>query len=127
MWSINPNAVDTQINNNIPTNSEFEKVELLKTYSGHVNERNFAGLSINTNGDYILCGSETNEIYTYFAELEKPIIVENFSNIEDAVTGSERDYCDTNQFISSLSWKKTSENILIAANSEGCVKVFEMV
>jgi len=47
--------------------------------------------------------------------------------MEDNVTGSERDYCDINQFISSLSWKNTSPNVLIAANSEGRVKVYELV
>lgn len=122
LWSINPYVLDMNNNENIK-----HKVQLIRTYSGHANERNFAGLSINKDGDFILCGSETNEIYIYYSEFEKPIIVQNFGNIEDNVTGSERDYFDTNQFISSLSWKKTSENILVAANSEGRVKVFELV
>lgn len=35
------------------------------TYAGHVNERNFVGLSASQDG-YLACGSETNEVYCYF-------------------------------------------------------------
>ena len=32
----------------------------LRTYDGHINEKNFVGLSVD--GDFIACGSETNEV-----------------------------------------------------------------
>lgn len=35
----------------------------VRTYRGHVNERNFIGLSVNS--EYIACGSETNEVVVY--------------------------------------------------------------
>ncbi|KAG4097626.1 WD40 repeat-like protein [Neocallimastix lanati (nom. inval.)] len=128
LWSINPQSIDISSNNiNNNNNNNNEMVQLIRSFSGHLNERNFAGLSINKDGDFILCGSETNEIYTYYSESEKPIIVQKFGNMKDNVTGNERDYCDVNQFISSLSWKNTSPNVLLAANSEGCVKVYELI
>lgn len=36
---------------------DFEPV---RTYSGHVNEKNFVGLSLS--GNFIACGSETSEV-----------------------------------------------------------------
>ncbi|ORX47936.1 WD40 repeat-like protein [Piromyces finnis] len=123
LWSINPYALNM---NNYGNNNSNNKIQLVRTYSGHTNERNFAGLSINKDGDFILCGSETNEIFVYYSEFERPTIVQNFGNMANNVTGGERDYSDNNQFISSLSFKKTSENIFIAANSEGRVKIFEL-
>ena len=35
------------------------------TYAGHLNERNFVGLSASQDG-YLACGSETNEVYCYY-------------------------------------------------------------
>lgn len=35
------------------------------TYRGHVNERNFVGLSVSSEG-YVVCGSETNELYCFY-------------------------------------------------------------
>lgn len=32
----------------------------VRTYDGHINEKNFVGLSVD--GDFIACGSETNEV-----------------------------------------------------------------
>jgi protein suppressor of PHYA-105 1 len=34
------------------------------TYRGHINERNFVGLSVSSEG-YIACGSEDNSVYVY--------------------------------------------------------------
>jgi len=31
---------------------------------GHVNEKNFVGLAVN--GDFVACGSETNEVFAYY-------------------------------------------------------------
>lgn len=35
----------------------------LRTYRGHTNEKNFVGLSVNS--EYLACGSETNEVFAY--------------------------------------------------------------
>lgn len=35
----------------------------VRTFRGHTNEKNFVGLSVNS--EYIACGSETNEVFVY--------------------------------------------------------------
>jgi hypothetical protein len=52
--------------NDIQTNYAFINYfsfSQLRTYKGHVNEKNFVGLSVNS--EYIACGSETNEAFVY--------------------------------------------------------------
>ncbi|KAF5833547.1 hypothetical protein DUNSADRAFT_10078 [Dunaliella salina] len=50
----------------------------LTTYAGHLNERNFVGLSASQEG-YLACGSETNEVYCYYKALPMPIVKHHFS------------------------------------------------
>ncbi|KAK7406067.1 hypothetical protein VNO78_07683 [Psophocarpus tetragonolobus] len=92
------------------------------TLSGHTNEKNFVGLSV-ADG-YIACGSETNEVYTYYRSLQLPITSHKFGSI-DPISGKETDE-DNGQFVSSVCWRGKSD-MLIAANSSGCVKVLQMV
>ena len=40
--------------------------------AGHLNERNFVGMSVTSDG-YIACGSEDNAIYTYYRTLPMPL------------------------------------------------------
>lgn len=35
----------------------------VRTFRGHTNEKNFVGLTVNS--EYIACGSETNEVFVY--------------------------------------------------------------
>lgn len=35
----------------------------MRTLKGHTNEKNFVGLTVNS--EYIACGSETNEVFVY--------------------------------------------------------------
>lgn len=92
------------------------------TLDGHKNEKNFVGLSV-ADG-YITCGSETNEVYTYYKSLPMPITSHKFGSI-DPISGKETE--DSNgQFVSSVCWKGKS-NVIVAANSSGCIKVLEMV
>ncbi|XP_027362389.1 protein SPA1-RELATED 2 [Abrus precatorius] len=92
------------------------------TLSGHTNEKNFVGLSV-ADG-YIACGSETNEVYTYYRSLPMPITSQKFGSV-DPISGRETDD-DNGQFVSSVCWRGKSD-MLIAANSSGCVKVLQMV
>jgi E3 ubiquitin-protein ligase RFWD2 len=52
--------VDNQTNYAFINYSSFSQ---LRTYRGHVNEKNFVGLSVNS--EYIACGTETNEVFVY--------------------------------------------------------------
>ncbi|KAI4302914.1 hypothetical protein MLD38_038607 [Melastoma candidum] len=91
------------------------------TFRGHTNEKNFVGLSA-ANG-FITCGSETNEVFTYYRSLPMPITSLKFGSI-DQISGKETND-DNGQFVSSVCWRRKSD-MLIAANSSGCIKVLEM-
>jgi WD40 repeat protein len=59
--------------------------ECVRTYTGHVNEKNFVGLS--TNNDWISCGSENNAVYTYYKSVRSPLACVKFGGF-DALTVS---------------------------------------
>ncbi|KAJ7952114.1 Protein SPA1-RELATED like [Quillaja saponaria] len=92
------------------------------TLTGHTNEKNFVGLSV-ADG-YIACGSETNEVYAYCRSLPMPITSHKFGSI-DPISGKETDD-DNGQFVSSVCWRGKSD-MVVAANSSGCIKVLQMV
>lgn len=97
-----------------------------RVYSGHVNEKNFVGLGVNSTGDFIACGSEENKVYVYFKHLESPFAQLGFGNPIDIVTGLPSDSPDPSQFVSSVCWMRKQESVLVAANSQGRVKVCEL-
>lgn len=109
--------------------------------------QNFVGLSV-SNG-YIACGSETNEVsllfflspfcstlfsflqfivhlqvYAYYKSLQMPITSKKFGSI-DPISGEEIEN-DNGQFVSSVCWREKS-NMVVAANSSGCIKLLQMV
>ncbi|KAL5796057.1 hypothetical protein ACOSQ2_000877 [Xanthoceras sorbifolium] len=92
------------------------------TYSGHTNEKNFVGLSV-CDG-YIACGSETNEVYSYYRSLPMPISSYKFGST-DPISGHEIGD-DNGQFVSSVCWRQKS-NMVVAANSSGYIKLLQMV
>ncbi|CAG8435933.1 6898_t:CDS:10 [Diversispora eburnea] len=93
-----------------------------RTYTGHINEKNFVGLS--TSSDWIACGSEDNSVFAYYKALSKPVAKFRFGNI-NPVTGEEIMDADPSLFVSSVCWKNDS-NTLLAANSQGTIKVLEL-
>ncbi|KAH9744987.1 E3 ubiquitin-protein ligase COP1 [Citrus sinensis] len=50
----------------------------VRTFRGHMNEKNFVGLTVNS--EYIACGSESNEVYVYHKEISKPVTWHRFSS-----------------------------------------------
>ena len=96
--------------------------ECQRTFRGHTNEKNFVGLAANS--DYISCGSESNAAFVYTKSLSKPILSYNFTSV-NPTTGAETER-DANEFVSSVCWKRNS-NVLVAANSQGTIKVLEPV
>ena len=95
---------------------------LRRSFSGHLNEKNFVGLSLN--GDLYACGSENNSVYVYHRDLVKPLAVYRFDS-KCPLTGSGLEN-ETQQFVSSLCWKQDT-NLMIAANSQGSVRIIELV
>ncbi|CAI5966366.1 unnamed protein product, partial [Closterium sp. NIES-65] len=112
----------------------------IRTLRGHTNEKNFVGLSVNS--DYIACGSETNEVYIYYKAMSKPMAVHRFTN-SDPFNGEDSDE-DTAHFISAVCWKggggeaggagaggeggsgQQQEATMLAANSQGTIKVLSL-
>ncbi|KAL0447814.1 UNVERIFIED_CONTAM: protein SPA1-RELATED 2 [Sesamum latifolium] len=104
------------------TSSNLSRDACILTLRGHTNEKNFVGLSV-ADG-YITCGSETNEVFAYYKSLPMPITAHKFGSI-DPITGKETED-DNGQFVSSVCWRQKS-NMVVAANSSGCIKLLQMV
>lgn len=64
------------------------------------------------------------QVYAYYRSLPMPIASYKFGSI-DPISGKETDD-DNGQFVSSVCWRKNSD-MLVAANSTGCIKVLQMV
>ncbi|KAK8573685.1 hypothetical protein V6N13_009773 [Hibiscus sabdariffa] len=93
----------------------------LQTFTGHMNVKNFVGLSVSDG--YIATGSETNEVFIYHKAFPMPALSFKFNNT-DPLSGHETD--DAAQFISSVCWRGQSST-LVTANSTGNIKLLEMV
>ncbi|KAK2992214.1 hypothetical protein RJ640_005701 [Escallonia rubra] len=87
----------------------------LRTFRGHKNEKNFVGLTVNS--DYIACGSETNEVFVYHKAISRPAAWHRFGSDSDEADDDGGSY-----FISSVCWKNDSPTML-TANSQGTIKV----
>ncbi|CAF1866339.1 unnamed protein product [Brassica oleracea var. botrytis] len=86
------------------------------TCQGHTNEKNFVGLTMNS--EYLACGSETNEVYVYHTEITRPVTSHRFGTPEmDDAEEEAGSY-----FISAVCWKSDSPTML-TANSQGTIKV----
>ncbi|KAJ8896466.1 hypothetical protein PR048_001810 [Dryococelus australis] len=95
----------------------------LRSFVGHINEKNFVGLA--TDGDYIACGSENNALYVYYKGLTKQLFNFKFEPVRSVVE-VERKEDDVNEFVSAVCWRQHS-NVVVAANSQGIIKVLELV
>ncbi|XP_055986140.1 E3 ubiquitin-protein ligase COP1 isoform X2 [Sorex fumeus] len=99
----------------------------LRSFKGHINEKNFVGLA--SNGDYIACGSENNSLYLYYKGLSKTLLTFKFDTVK-SVLDKDRKEDDTNEFVSAVCWRALPDgesSVLIAANSQGTIKVLELV
>ncbi|KAL2931245.1 E3 ubiquitin-protein ligase COP1 [Bienertia sinuspersici] len=98
---------------------DVKENKLLQTYRGHMNEKNFVGLT--SNSEYLSCGSETNEVFVYHKAISKPVARYKFNKSElydgDEDRGS--------HFISAVCWKSDS-TVIMAANSQGNVKLLTL-
>ncbi|XP_026231061.1 E3 ubiquitin-protein ligase COP1 [Anabas testudineus] len=103
------------------------KTHCLRSFKGHINEKNFVGLA--SNGDYVACGSENNSLYLYYKGLSKTLLTFKFDTVK-SVLDKDKKEDDTNEFVSAVCWRALPDgesNVLIAANSQGTIKVLELV
>ncbi|KAL5484611.1 hypothetical protein EMCRGX_G021140 [Ephydatia muelleri] len=100
---------------------------IVRTYKGHVNEKNFVGLSVTPH--FIACGSENNSFYVYCKQVSNHMLKYTFnvgrSMLPDTSTAAPESGEDLTNFVSSVRWRKDS-NVILAANSQGVIKVLEM-
>ncbi|KAJ2796373.1 hypothetical protein H4S07_006239, partial [Coemansia furcata] len=98
--------------------------ECVRTFSGHTNEKNFVGLTT-SGSEWIACGSENNTMYSYYRNLSHPAVTHKFGNC-NPVTGVEQPEEDPSLFVSAVCWKSKTSTLL-SANSQGIIKVLELV
>lgn len=102
----------------------IKKPYCLRSFVGHVNEKNFVGLA--TDGDYVACGSENNSLYVYYKGLTKQLFSYKFDAARSILETQERREEDLNEFVSAVCWRQNS-NVVVAANSQGIIKIIELV
>ncbi|XP_007435064.1 E3 ubiquitin-protein ligase COP1 isoform X3 [Python bivittatus] len=92
------------------------KPHCLRSFKGHINEKNFVGLA--SNGDYIACGSENNSLYLYYKGLSKTLLTFKFDTVK-SVLDKDRKEDDTNEFVSAVCWRALPDgvNILLIFSS----------
>lgn len=95
----------------------------LRSFVGHTNEKNFVGLA--TDGDYIACGSENNALYIYYKGLTKQLFSFKFDAVRSVLENGRKED-DVNEFVSAVCWRQLS-NVVVAANSQGIIKILELV
>jgi E3 ubiquitin-protein ligase RFWD2 len=101
----------------------INKPHCLRSFTGHVNEKNFVGLA--TDGDYVACGSENNALFVYYKGLSKQLFSFRF-DANHGILDKDRKEEDAGEFVSAVCWKRMS-NVVVAANSQGIIKILELV
>uniref|UniRef100_A0A4W3GY60 COP1 E3 ubiquitin ligase n=1 Tax=Callorhinchus milii TaxID=7868 RepID=A0A4W3GY60_CALMI len=96
------------------------KPHCLRSFKGHINEKNFVGLA--SNGDYIACGSENNSLYLYYKGLSKTLLTFKFDTVK-SVLDKEKKEDDTNEFVSAVCWRALPDGV--SAGSPGPGKILK--
>lgn len=76
-----------------------------RTYTGHLNEKNFVGLDCY--GEYIASGSENNTLFIYHKEVSRPVLQYKFVPPPDHPTRT-LGKSDGSEFLSAVAWKRVS-------------------
>lgn len=95
----------------------------VRTFRGHRNEKNFVGLA--ANGEYVACGSEDNSLYVYYKGFSKSLLTYKF-NVVKSVLEPDKNDSEGKEFVSAVTWRANS-NVIVAANSQGTIKVLELI
>ncbi|XP_013163561.1 PREDICTED: E3 ubiquitin-protein ligase RFWD2-like [Papilio xuthus] len=102
-----------------------ESPRCVRSFTGHANEKNFVGLA--TDGRYLACGSENNSLYVYYSGLSRPLLVYKFEALRGFLERERRDE-EPSEFVSAVCWRAAPDRpALLAANSQGTIKVLELV
>lgn len=102
---------------------DISRPHCLRSFKGHLNEKNFVGLA--TDGDYVACGSENNALYIYYKGLSKQVLTFRFDVVRNILEKDKKEE-ESNEFVSAVCWRMGS-SVVVAANSQGTIKVLELV
>eukprot|EP00095_Tigriopus_kingsejongensis_P000169 maker-scaffold487_size158652-snap-gene-0.44 protein:Tk00169 transcript:maker-scaffold487_size158652-snap-gene-0.44-mRNA-1 annotation:"e3 ubiquitin-protein ligase rfwd2-like" len=102
---------------------DVEKKTCIQSYQGHINEKNFVGLT--SDEDYFAGGSENNSFFLFYKGLSKPLFSFKFDAARTLFGRNDQYLDESNEFVSALCWRKGTDNI-IGANSQGCVKIYRL-
>lgn len=101
--------------------------EAERIYEGHANEKNFVGLAVE--GDFLACGSETNEAFVFFKPLSKAIARLRFGDSPSlfggGATGDVHSAGDEKAFVSAVCWRPGGQELLVA-DSQGTLRVLKL-
>ncbi|CAG4957287.1 unnamed protein product [Parnassius apollo] len=102
-----------------------ESPRCVRSFTGHANEKNFVGLA--TDGKYVACGSENNALYVYYSGLSRPLLTYKFEAVRGFLERERRDE-EPSEFVSAVCWRRSPDRpVLLAANSQGTIKVLELL
>ncbi|CAB4064997.1 RFWD2 [Lepeophtheirus salmonis] len=96
--------------------------DCMRSFTGHTNEKNFVGLA--TDGEYITCGSENNDLHVYYKGLPKSLFSFKFDSVKTFLDRNNRED-NANEFVSAVCWRQGT-NVVLCANSQGVIKVLEL-
>ncbi|KAF6028433.1 RFWD2 [Bugula neritina] len=96
----------------------------VRTFKGHINEKNFVGLA--SDSDFVACGSEDNSLCVYYKGLTKILHKYKFDIVRSVWQRDAPREEDSTEFVSAVAWKPDS-GVIVVANSQGIVKVLELV
>lgn len=110
--------------------------EAVRIYEGHANEKNFVGLAVE--GEFLACGSETNEAFVYFKPLSKPVARLGFGDGVPFGGGGASGGSGVGEggeagggggedktFVSAVCWRPGGQELLVA-DSQGTVRVLQL-
>lgn len=88
----------------------WEPMERHRTFSGHINVRNFVGME--TSGDYIACGSETSQVHIFCKYLSHPILSHTLTPARMPPSSS--------YFTLTTAWKPNSTHVVASLSTGSC-------
>ncbi|XP_038221100.1 E3 ubiquitin-protein ligase COP1-like [Zerene cesonia] len=105
--------------------AQVDSPRCVRSFTGHANEKNFVGLA--TDGRYVACGSENNALYVYYGGVPRPLLAYRFDALRGFLERERRDE-EPSEFVSAVCWRRhPARPALLAANSQGTIKVLELL
>ena len=103
-------------------NNCVETPKIIRRFRGHVNTRNFVGLSLRKDG-FVACGSEIGDFYTYYKNWEMPISRQLIKSNRNG-HGVPKTY----EISSALSWHPCDcHQILFSGSSTGGIHAYKHI